>query len=67
MERGREPDLAESGAAGLDLSGNGGCGAWEGAAGVKADEAEGMVATLGASGAAEAGAETPPKGRAVLL
>lgn len=58
------------GAAGLDLSGNGGCGGWDGAAGVKADDGEGMVATLGASGVEEAVTvllPPPPNGRAVLL
>lgn len=60
---------AASGAAGLDLSGKGGCGGWDGAAGVKADDAEGMVATLGASGAKEVAtpALPAPNGRAVLL
>lgn len=59
--------------------GKGGCGAcgawrgcWEGAAGVKAEEAEGMEA-LGAAGTKEEGLTDPkllpppPKGRAVLL
>lgn len=66
---GLEAAGAASGAAGLDLSGNGGCGGWDGAAGVKADEAEGMVATLGASGDKEAvtPALAAPNGRAVLL
>lgn len=66
---GLKVDGAASGAAGLDLSGKGGCGSWDGAAGVKADEAEGIVATLGASGDKEA--VTPvllaPNGRAVVL
>lgn len=58
-EYGPTPGLA---AAGLDLSGNGGCGGCEGAAGVKAEDGEGMVAT----GAGEA-RPAAPNGRAVLL
>lgn len=58
---------AESVAAWLDLSGNGGCGSWEGAAGVKADDSEGIEATLGAAGEEEAPLLLPPNGRAVLL
>lgn len=58
---------AESVAAWLDLSGNGGCGSWEGAAGVKADDSEGIEATLGAAGEEEAPLLPPPNGRAVLL
>lgn len=52
----------------LDWSGKGGCGGWEGAAGVKAEDSEGIEATL-----VEAGEEAvnppplPPNGRAVLL
>ena len=54
---------AEFGASWLDLSGKGGCGGWEGAAGVKAEDSDGMEATLGAAGEEV----PPPNGRAVLL
>lgn len=59
----------ESLAGKLDFSGNGGCGCREGAAGVKAEDSEGMEATLGAAGEEEATAAmpSPPNGRAVLL
>lgn len=56
----------------LLASGKGGCGGgcWEGAAGVKAEEAEGMEA-LGAAGVEDGltalKLDDPPKGRAVLL
>lgn len=62
-------ELAGAGVAAgwLDLSGNGGCGGWEGAAGVKADDSEGIEATLGAAGEEEAATPPPPNGRAVLF
>lgn len=60
---------AEAGAGERDLRGKGGCGCWEEAAGVKADDAEGMEATLGVVREDEAAPTLlpPPKGRAVLL
>lgn len=56
----------ESAAGRLDLSRNGGCGGWEGAAGLKAEDCEGMAGAAG-EGAVAAPPSPPPKGRAVLV